>query len=99
MWETDCGAVPITDESGHVAGTVTDRDICMAAYFQGIPLSEIRVADIMTRRPCTCTEDDNLIDAEQMMRDHQIRRLIAAERSSASCRSPTSHEGQPHTGG
>ena len=29
MWEADCGAVPVTDERGHVIGVITDRDICI----------------------------------------------------------------------
>ena len=80
MWERDCGAVPITDESGRVAGIVTDRDICMAAYFQGLALSDIRLADIMTRRPCTFSEDGDLRAAEQLMQEHQIRRLPIVDR-------------------
>ena len=38
MWDCDCGVVPVVDDSGHVAGIVTDRDICMAAFKQGKPL-------------------------------------------------------------
>ena len=45
MWERDCGVVPIVDHAGKVAGIVTDRDICMAAYFQGLPLSQMADAE------------------------------------------------------
>jgi CBS-domain-containing membrane protein len=83
MWERDCGAVPVIDAAGRVAGIVTDRDICMAAYFQGLPLTQIRVADIMTRQPCTCTRDHDLADAEQLMQDRQIRRLPIVDDSGA----------------
>ena len=31
MWDSDCGAVPVTDERGRVVGVITDRDICIAA--------------------------------------------------------------------
>jgi CBS domain-containing protein len=75
MWERDCGVVPVIDSMGRVSGIVTDRDLCMAAYFQGTPLTEIRLADVMTPAPATCTVDLDLASAEQLMRERQIRRL------------------------
>lgn len=35
MWEHDIGCLPIIDADGRVAGMITDRDICMAAYTRG----------------------------------------------------------------
>src|SRR4029450_6426609 len=29
MWECDLGAIPLVDDTGRIAGVVTDRDICM----------------------------------------------------------------------
>ena len=43
MWDHDCGALPVIDDSGRVLGMITDRDVCMAAYTQGRPLAEIPV--------------------------------------------------------
>ena len=34
MWDHDCGCVPVLSEDARVVGMLTDRDICMAAYFQ-----------------------------------------------------------------
>ncbi len=75
MWDRDCGSVPVIDAAGHVVGIVTDRDICMAAYFQGRPLSAIPLANIMTREVCTCTEQEDLTEAERLMRARRVRRL------------------------
>jgi CBS-domain-containing membrane protein len=75
MWERDCGAVPIVDADGRVAGIVTDRDICMAAFFQGAPLSAIRVAEVMSRDLSTCQPHDDLRSAEILMRQRQVHRL------------------------
>lgn len=83
MWERDCGAVPVTDDAGAVRGIVTDRDVCMAAYFQGRALSDIRLADIMTAQPATCTDDIDLAAAERLMRERQIRRLPIVDRRGA----------------
>lgn len=75
MWEHDCGCVPVTDSDRHVIGIVTDRDIAMAAYTQGKRLTEIPVADIMSRDVYSCSEGDTVLVAEGLMRMHQIRRL------------------------
>jgi len=75
MWERDCGAVPIVDQNRRVVGMVTDRDICMGAYFQGRPLSAIPLSTVMSRDVCTCQAGEELGDAERRMRERQIRRL------------------------
>jgi CBS-domain-containing membrane protein len=67
--------VPVLDHEGRVAGIVTDRDICIAAYFQGAPPSGLRVADIMSRDVCTCRLTDAVTEAERAMRQRQVRRL------------------------
>jgi CBS domain-containing protein len=75
MWERDCGSVPVVDDSGGVVGMVTDRDICMAAYFRGAPLSAIALSDIMARQVYTCRAEADLAVAERLMRERQVRRL------------------------
>ena len=75
MWELDCGVVPVTDADGKVIGVVTDRDICMAAYTSGLPLSAIPVSTAMSRTLFSVSPDDSLDKAEEVMRHHQVRRL------------------------
>jgi CBS domain-containing protein len=74
MWERDCGVVPVL-ENGRVCGIVTDRDICMAAYFHGEPLNRISLADIMSRDICCVRPDEDVTEAEHMMQERQVRRL------------------------
>ena len=75
MWEHDCGAVLVTADAGHIVGVVTDRDICMAAYTQGAPLSGIRVEDAMARHVHFCREGDTLEECERLMAEKQVRRV------------------------
>ena len=75
MWEFDCGVVPVVDDNGRVAGMVTDRDICMAAYTQGKPLNAIPVASAMAHEVVAVHTDDSIEHAEALMRDSQVRRL------------------------
>ena len=35
MWEGNCGAVPVVNDEGRVAGIITDRDICIARPVAG----------------------------------------------------------------
>ena len=75
MWEFDCGIVPIVDDDGRLAGVVTDRDICMAAYTQGKPLSAISVASAMAKDVAACHSGNAIEDAERLMRDRRIHRV------------------------
>ena len=75
MWEHDCGCVPVVDGGGQVVGMVTDRDVCMAAYTQGLPLPAIRVETAMSKQVHACRPDDSLLVAERVMREHRVRRL------------------------
>jgi CBS domain-containing protein len=75
MWEFDCGIVPVVNEDGRLEGVVTDRDICMAAYTQGLPLSAIPVSTPMARTVVAIHTDDLIEQAEELMRAYQIHRL------------------------
>ncbi|MCB9561898.1 MAG: CBS domain-containing protein [Kofleriaceae bacterium] len=75
MWDHDIGCLPVVNESGHVVGMVTDRDICMAAYTQGQALRGIAVFSAMAHQVHSCQADDDLAAAEAVMRQHQIRRM------------------------
>lgn len=75
MWDHDIGCLPVIDDQGHVAGMITDRDACMAAYTQGAPLRAIPVTTPMTRRVFSCREADEVDVVEKVMREHQIRRM------------------------
>jgi CBS domain-containing protein len=75
MWEEDCGAVPVVGTDGRLAGMVTDRDICMAAYLRDQPLAECTVADVMATAPIVTRPGEPVDKAEAAMSDHRIRRL------------------------
>jgi CBS domain-containing protein len=75
MWERDCGAVPVVDERSQVLGMITDRDLCIASYLEGKPLHDISVAGVMSKELWSCRANDDVSDAENAMREHQVRRL------------------------
>ncbi len=75
MWECDFGCVPVVDESGSVRGMITDRDICMAAYTQGLPLHQIEVRSVMSPELFCCRPEDSLETAQSLMQRHRVRRV------------------------
>jgi CBS-domain-containing membrane protein len=75
MWEFDCGIIPVVDDEGRLTGVITDRDICMAAYTQGRPIATIPVTTAMASHAVAVHGDDVIEQAEELMRENQIRRL------------------------
>ncbi len=75
MWDADVGCLPVIDEHGHVAGMITDRDTCMAAYTQGLPLRAIPVTAAMATHVYSCTESEDVAAVARRMSHHQIRRM------------------------
>lgn len=79
MWEHDIGAVPVLDAKGRLVGVVTDRDLCMSAYFAGEPLTAVPVEQGMSRNVSKIEPAQTLEKAEEMMRSKRIRRLPVVE--------------------
>lgn len=75
MWDNDCGCLPVVDRDGRMIGMLTDRDICMAAYIQHVPLTGAPVTSAMSRKVIWCKPDDDVLAAELMMRQNKVRRL------------------------
>ena len=74
MWDNNCGSIGVVGDAG-VVGMLTDRDICMAAYTQGRPLSEVQVSSAMSKTLFSCGPEDSLARAEEIMQTNRIRRL------------------------
>lgn len=75
LWENDCGCVPVVDAAGKAVAMITDRDVCMAAYTQGRPLTEISVSSAASEGIVAVREGESLNAAEALMQKHQIRRI------------------------
>ena len=75
MWEHDCGSVLVVDDEGALVGIITDRDICMAGHMRGRALHTISISDTMSNQVFSCSAEDSLETAGQLMADRQVRRL------------------------
>jgi CBS domain-containing protein len=81
MWEADCGAVPVVSD-GKLVGMITDRDVCMAAYTRGEPISGISVESTMSKEVCATSPDDSLMDVARLMGQKQVHRIPVTENGS-----------------
>lgn len=75
MWDHDVGCLPVIDDQGHVAGMITDRDLCMAAYTHDAPLRAIPITAAMARHVFACGEHDEVEAVARTMSAHQIHRM------------------------
>lgn len=79
MWDSDIGCVPVVDDENRVVGMLTDRDVCMAAYIQGVALTGSLVTSAMSKQVFSCAPDDDIASAEKLMREKQVRRLAVVD--------------------
>lgn len=75
MWNHDCGAILVVNDEGKLAGMITDRDICMAAYTQNRSLDSILVNSAMAMHVISVTPHQTIAEVEELMTHHQIRRI------------------------
>lgn len=75
MWDHDCGVILVVRDEGKLAGVITDRDICMAAYTQGRALDQILVNSVMAQHVISAHPDQKLGEVERLMAEHQVRRI------------------------
>jgi CBS domain-containing protein len=73
MRDGDIGAV-LVEDSGKLAGIVTDRDIVVRAVADGRDPSSVKAGDVCTGNVATVTPDQTLEDAVKLMRDQDVRR-------------------------
>lgn len=75
MGQKHIGCVPVCDENNCICGVVTDRDVLLRCVACDKDYKETPVSDVMTCNVCTCTENDDMTNAETKMAQNQIRRL------------------------
>jgi CBS domain-containing protein len=75
LWRANCGALPVVDRSGRLAGILTDRDICIALGTRNARASEVPVGSVMRTSVETCSAEDDVLSALATMGNRRVRRL------------------------
>ena len=74
MGELDVGGLPV-GSAERIEGIVTDRDILYRVVARGLDPAAVRVAEVLSRPVVSCTEDDTIQTAMDLMAAHHIRRM------------------------
>jgi CBS domain-containing protein len=78
MRDGDVGNVLIMD-GDNVAGIITDRDIVVRGLAEGRDASSTRALDVASTGVVGIEGDQPIEDAAELMRSHDIRRLLVTE--------------------
>jgi len=72
------GSLPVCLDS-RLVGTITDRDITVRVTAEGRDPLATAVRDVMTQPVVTVRPQQEILEAEQLMHDSQVRRLPVVE--------------------
>ena len=72
------GFLPVCEDTGEVVGTITDRDIAIRLVAQRLP-HNTPVHRVMSTGVVTCSPDDDLGYAEDLMRRFHKSRIVCVD--------------------
>jgi len=77
LCEQNVGSVPVVldQASRKLVGMITDRDLCCTVVAHGLDAVTTKIERLFTINPVTCREGENLNSCEELMQQHQVRRI------------------------
>jgi CBS domain-containing protein len=79
LWLEGIGALVVTDESGKVAGMISERDIIRGLAAQGTEMLATQVEERMERAVITCTPETWIEELMNEMTERRVRHLPVVE--------------------
>src|SRR6516165_558819 len=79
MRDSGVGFLPICGANRKVIGVVTDRDLVTRALARGLDPKTTSAAMIMTSPALTCLADADLREAEELMGQQRLARLVVMD--------------------
>jgi CBS domain-containing protein len=88
MCDQKVGSIPVVmdQKSRKLVGMITDRDLCCSVIADGLDPKVTAIEKFMTLNPVTCRDAENVENCEQLMQEHQIRRIPVVDRAIAGIR-------------
>lgn len=82
MKNENVGILPVMDDKTHkLIGMVTDRDLCLGVVAEGKRPGEVKVSELMTAKVIFCHPDDDIHNAESLMKAYQVRRIAVVDQN------------------
>jgi len=75
MFKYGCNALLVVDGTGRLTGVLSERDVCRAMLAHGSALLELTVKDVIGHQVFSCSPNDSLECAADLMRDLHITLL------------------------
>jgi CBS domain-containing protein len=69
------GCLAVVDETGHLIGVLSERDVVQKVVAEAGDPSRLTVADIMTTKVVACSPRTSIDEAHKLMSDNNIRHL------------------------
>jgi CBS domain-containing protein len=75
--DQDIGSMPVVlDQSSRkLVGVITDRDLCCKLVAEGLDPATTKIDRVFSLQPVSCRDGENVTACEQLMQEHQIRRI------------------------
>jgi CBS domain-containing protein len=73
--QNNIGSLPVVDQSGKLVGVFSERDVLRLMHSRGEGFGRLRVSDVMTPGPITCSLDDEVDDVMGKMSDRHIAKV------------------------
>ncbi len=85
MWENNLGAIVVVDDEMYPVGMITDRDISMAAYTQGVPLYHALITSAMSKSVTVAKTTTSVDELREMMAEARVRRVPVVDETNRLC--------------
>jgi len=73
--QNNIGSLPVVDPSGKLIGVFSERDVLRLIHNRGEGFGRMRVSEVMTPGPITCSLDDEVDDVMGKMSDRHIAKV------------------------
>ena len=73
--QNNIGSLPVVDQSGSLVGVFSERDVLRIIHNRGEGFGRMRVAEVMTAKPITCSLEDDVNDVMGKMSERHIAKV------------------------
>jgi CBS domain-containing protein len=73
--QNNIGSLPVVDPQNHLVGIFSERDVLRGIHNCGERFGKMKVSEVMTHNPVTCTPDCDVDDVMGQMSERRIAKV------------------------